>query len=72
MEINDLVFVGIKANAIALNRSTGAIVWQTPLPAGLGGGFVHLVLDAENLYATTSGEIFCLDPATGQIRWRNK
>lgn len=71
MEIKDLVFVGIKGNAIALNQSTGAIVWQTPLTSGLSGGFVYLVLDAQNLYATVAGEVFCLDPVTGEIRWHN-
>ena len=34
-------------------------------------GFVNIVLDGENLYAATAGEIFCLDPATGDARWHN-
>ena len=24
-----------------------------------------------DLYATANGELFCLDPATGDIRWQN-
>ena len=37
-----------------------------------GSDFVNVVLDGNQLYATTKGEIFCLDTATGQPRWHNK
>jgi outer membrane protein assembly factor BamB len=69
MSKDDLVFVGIKGTAIALDRGTGQIVWETHLE---GSGFVHLVLEKENLYATTQGEVFCLDAATGNPRWHNR
>ena len=69
MKSNDFVFVGIKGSAIALNRATGKTVWEIHLK---GSGFVHLVLDGENLYATTQGEIFCLNPETGEGRWNNE
>ena len=36
-----------------------------------GGEFVNVVLDGNNLYATARGEVFCLDPNTGIIRWHN-
>ncbi|EEF57090.1 PQQ-binding-like beta-propeller repeat protein [Pedosphaera parvula] len=68
MPTENMVFVGIKGTAIALDRSTGDTLWQTHLA---GSGYVHLVLDGENLYATTQGEVFCLDPATGDARWHN-
>jgi outer membrane protein assembly factor BamB len=64
----NLVYVGIKGTAVALDGATGGIVWQTRLK---GGDFVHLVLARGNLLATTYGEIFCLDPATGEVRWKN-
>jgi outer membrane protein assembly factor BamB len=38
----------------------------------LKGDFVNLVLQDGNLYAAASGELFCLDPAGGQIRWHNE
>ncbi|MDB6109538.1 MAG: Pyrrolo-quinoline quinone [Pedosphaera sp.] len=63
-----LIFVGIKGTAIALDRATGQIVWQTHLK---GSGFVQLVLDGDQLYATAQGEVFCLNPATGDPRWNN-
>jgi outer membrane protein assembly factor BamB len=64
----NMMFVGIKGTAIALDRGTGQILWQTHLK---GSAFVHLVLDGDQLYATTQGEVFCLDPATGDPRWNN-
>src|SRR4051812_13828910 len=63
-----MLFVGIKGTALALHRATGHPIWQTPLT---GSSFVYVILDGDDLFATTQGEVFCLDPATGQIRWNN-
>ena len=30
-----------------------------------------MVLDGDELYASTRGEVFRLDPATGRIYWKN-
>lgn len=68
MKTSDLMFVGIKGSVIALNRDTGQQVWATHLK---GADFVNVVLDGENLLASASGEIFCLDPLTGVGRWHN-
>jgi hypothetical protein len=51
-----------------VRRSTGAEVWRTDLK---GSDFVNVALQDGDLYATAKGELFCLDPATGTIRWRN-
>ena len=63
-----IVFVGIKGTALALDRATGREIWRTELK---GSDFVNMVLDGNELFATTRGEVFCLDPATGRIRWNN-
>ncbi|HEX4794466.1 MAG TPA: PQQ-binding-like beta-propeller repeat protein [Humisphaera sp.] len=63
-----ITYIGIKGSVLALDRASGAIVWQTTLK---GVGFVNLVLDGGDLIATTRGEAFCLDVATGQVRWNN-
>ena len=68
MNKEELVYVGIKGSALALSSVDGRVVWQTNLK---GSDFVHLVLDGDNLYASTRGEIFCLDAASGQQRWNN-
>lgn len=65
----NVIFLGIKGTVVALNRSTGEELWRLSLK---GGDFVNLVLDGENLYATTKGEIFCLNAANGELRWHNK
>jgi outer membrane protein assembly factor BamB len=68
MKISELVFIGIKGSVVALNRSTGNQVWATHLK---GSAFVNVVLDNGRLYATTYGEVFCIDPLTGEGLWQN-
>lgn len=70
----ELVYVGIKYTVLALDRATGMEVWRTKLPKVRfrSGEFVGLALDGDALFATTSGEVFCLDPATGGVRWHNQ
>src|ERR1044071_3004074 len=69
MAKQNVIFVGIKGTVMALNRATGEALWMTELK---GSDFVNLVIDDDNLYATTKGEIFCLDPANGELRWHNR
>ena len=68
MKTSDLVFIGIKGSVIALNRATGQQVWATHLK---GSDFVNVVLDDDAVLASCYGEIFCLDPLTGDARWQN-
>ncbi|MBN1568108.1 MAG: PQQ-binding-like beta-propeller repeat protein [Acidobacteria bacterium] len=62
------VFLGIHGSAIALDETTGTQVWATKLK---GSDFVNLVLTDNRLYASTKGEIYCLDTGTGKIIWQN-
>ncbi|MGA2865204.1 MAG: PQQ-binding-like beta-propeller repeat protein [Verrucomicrobiota bacterium] len=68
MKISDLVFIGIKGSVVALNRATGEQVWATHLK---GSDFVNVVVENEIVLASCCGEIFCLDPLTGNERWHN-
>jgi outer membrane protein assembly factor BamB len=68
MKPSDLVFIGIKGSVIALNRVTGRQVWATRLK---GADFVNVVLQNEVLLASCCGEIFSLDPLTGDGLWHN-
>ena len=68
MKTSDLVFVGIGRSVVALNQTTGELVWASKLK---GYDFVNVVLDGERLLATSCGEIFCLDPLTGELLWHN-
>jgi outer membrane protein assembly factor BamB len=67
--IDRLLFVAIHGTVLALERTTGVEVWRTALK---GGEFVNLHLDGEDLFATARGEVYCLDPSTGAVRWNNK
>ena len=69
MAASKIIYLGIKGTVIALDSSSGAQIWATSL---VGSEFVNVVLDGDNLYATTHGEIFCLDPIDGKNRWHNK
>jgi len=68
MRPTPLLFIGIKGTVLALNRATGEEVWRTHLKAS---DFIHVVLDNGELYAATKGELFAVDPASGQVRWQN-
>lgn len=65
----NLVFVGIKGTVVAAKRATGQRLWETPLK---GSDFVNVISEKNGVYATTHGEIFCLEPHDGQIRWHNR
>jgi outer membrane protein assembly factor BamB len=52
---------------VALDHTTGSEVWRSELD----GDFVNVALLDADLYATANVELFCLDPATGDIRWKS-
>jgi len=66
---NNLLFLGIKGTALAVDRATGQEVWRTTLK---GSEYVNVVLDGGELYASSRGEIYRLDPSSGAILWRNE
>jgi len=68
MKTAQLVFIGIKGSVVALNRATGQQVWATHLK---GSDFVNVALQHGAVLASCSGEIFCLDPLTGNWMWHN-
>ena len=63
-----LIYLGIKGSVVALDSTTGKQLWATHLK---GSDFVNVVVDGDNLYAASHGEIFCLDPRSGVVRWHN-
>lgn len=69
-----LLYVGIKTHVLAIDPSSGVEVWRTKLEGQRmrNNDFVYLTLDGERLYATSSGELYCLNRATGEVRWHNQ
>jgi len=71
---SDILYVGVKAHVVAVDKATGATLWQTKLKGGMAGGdrFVSLLVQDGCVFAHTYGELFCLDRETGAILWRNE
>ena len=71
-----LVYIGIKTSVLALDRKTGEVRWTVKLPVkfagGSVGGLANVFCDGDALFASSCGEIFCLDPKTGGIVWQNQ
>ena len=68
MAVTSFIFIGIAGTVIAVDRSTGTEVWRTSLKSG---DFVNVALLDGSVYAAAKGELFCLDAATGNVRWQN-
>jgi len=68
MKTSTTLYVGIKGRVLALDRASGAVLWQTELK---GSDFVNVAGDEAGLFAMTYGELFCLDSMTGEIKWHN-
>jgi len=65
---SDLIYIGIKGSVVALDRATGAKAWSTHLKSN---GFVNVLLENGRLFALSAGEVFCLNPLTGDGIWHN-
>ncbi|HEX6050623.1 MAG TPA: PQQ-binding-like beta-propeller repeat protein [Gemmatimonadaceae bacterium] len=68
-----IVYLGLKAMVVALDRRTGTEVWRTQLKGGVGrsSSFVTLYRDDDILFAGVGGELYALDPKTGTMLWHN-
>jgi len=54
----ETAFIGVQGHVLAINKETGAIVWQTYLSAGFGDSFVTLATDGAYVFAHTRGNLF--------------
>jgi outer membrane protein assembly factor BamB len=68
-EASNLLYIGIQGAVLALDRANGAEVWRTRLK---GSDFVNVLVDGDQIFASTSGEVFCLSRFDGQILWNNR
>jgi outer membrane protein assembly factor BamB len=69
-----LLYVGIRTHVLAIDPSSGVEVWRTKLEGQRmrTNDYVYLTLVGERLYATSSGELYCLEKTTGEVRWHNQ
>jgi outer membrane protein assembly factor BamB len=64
-----LLYIGVYNSVLALDTRDGTEVWR----AKIGGmSFVNVLWDGEELYASSKGECFRLDPKTGDVLWHNR
>jgi outer membrane protein assembly factor BamB len=68
MNLDQLIFIGLRGYVLALDRDTGDIAWSNNK---LNSGHTTLLLDGDRLIASTNGYIYCLDPLTGEVLWEN-
>ena len=66
--MRDPLYIGIGGGVVALDRDTGSEIWSRKLK---GSDFVNVAMSGRDVFASTRGEVFCLDAATGEIRWQN-
>ena len=64
----DLLFIGIRGAVLALDKQSGARVWETNLESS---GFVTLLVEGNQVFAGTHGKVFCLNAATGELLWQD-
>jgi outer membrane protein assembly factor BamB len=62
------VFIGINGAVLALDRETGETRWRTELK---GSDFVNVTVQDGDLFATSRGEVYRLNPTSGDIMWHN-
>jgi len=67
-DLPTFVFVGIKNCVVALDDHSGIEVWRTQLR---GSDYVTVVWDGQALFAANSGEVWRLNPQTGELLWHN-
>jgi outer membrane protein assembly factor BamB len=67
--MRDMIVIGIGGHVLALDRATGQEVWRTKLK---GSDFVNVAVDGRDVFATSRGQLYCLETSTGTIRWQNE
>jgi outer membrane protein assembly factor BamB len=70
---HDLLYVGIRRSVLALDASTGDLVWEAELGGVMSStGVLTVHADGGRVYAASAGEVHCLDARTGAVVWHNE
>jgi hypothetical protein len=69
MELSNMLFVGFDNKVVALDRTTGTLLWKWKAPKG--DNYPAVLLDGEQLFVSLMGYTYCLDPYTGHQIWEN-
>lgn len=75
MHLHQLLFVALNGRVAALDRDSGQIIWQWtakhPDKHWPVGGYMTLLVDQGQLFASANGYTYRLDPLTGAELWAN-
>ncbi|HEX5107007.1 MAG TPA: PQQ-binding-like beta-propeller repeat protein [Vicinamibacterales bacterium] len=69
MNHGETIYIGVGGHVVAIDTTTGEELWRTKLKRS---SYVTILVRPGAIYGAASGELFCLDPATGTIRWQNR
>jgi hypothetical protein len=72
MKLQEIILIGVKHSVSAISKADGHLLWTAKLPGGLGGDFVTVACDGEQVFAHSSGQLFCLDLSSGRMLWNNE
>jgi outer membrane protein assembly factor BamB len=65
-----ILVAALNGTVLGIDASTGDTVWVNPLD-GAGFGVVEIAIERDVILACpTSSFVFCLDYASGDVRWR--
>jgi outer membrane protein assembly factor BamB len=65
----DQLLIGVGSHVVALDYATGTEKWRTKLKTS---SIVTVVVIGGRIFAGAAGEVFCLEPSSGKILWRNR
>lgn len=68
---DDRIFIAIGSTVLALRVVDGQEIWRRPLATFRRAEVTGVTLLGDRLYANCAGELYCLDPATGHVHWKN-
>ena len=68
-ESTSVIYIGIQGTVLALDRSNGSELWRNHLK---GSDFVNVILDRDEIFASTGGELFCLRQFDSRTLWNNR
>jgi outer membrane protein assembly factor BamB len=63
------LFIGIGGHVVALRPSDGQEIWRQKVKSAT---FMTVFSSGDVVFAGAGGELFCLDAASGQVRYRNR
>lgn len=73
---SERLIVGIKGQVVAIDSTTGAEAWRTPLPIdsllASKQATVSVLKKEGVVYAATSGFVFALAESDGRLLWKNE